>query len=685
MSRQIITLLLASAMLLSSCSCSSNGSHYSESSLDPVPSSEESSSEEPSSSSIISSSESESSESSESSSSSEEPVPQYFVVTFYANGGVFLDGTYYRSFDVLEGTIPEKPLDVTMKNYDFVEWVDSISGKSYPEFTDGVHANVNFQATWKQKSPIIFECLLDNTTFDAGAKTIDTYIYDKNVDTLDITDKFIISDDAHMMVNRDPDYDLSKIELPNCENTLTIQVYNATNTTDYTFTVTRKYNVTVYYYDENTIVHTEEVNVTDSFHSSYSYGKRGYNFLGWRDENGSDVPYSFPLIHDVNLYANMGPVIYWVTLDADGGEVSQDSITIGYHQTFTLPVPTLEGASFLGWWLDDEQITNELGQGLQPWDHTETLNYTFVAHYKMDISFNYYVDQQLVRTEYYKDQEFIALTGDLWQYTEQDYFRGWYGAQWWFSDDNQVATFEQAKNYFDEENNRVDLYGALYVDDYAVIEYADTLYSWCVVNYPDDCEMTTVVVPNTFNTERVAVIGSRYSDTYDHVFPATAETIWIPNLMYEFEKSAFKGLPNLITIGLSEPVPGEHNMQVNNEVLYIEWTEDEFYALTSCKQYYLKNFVAREHTRCISWYAFEYCVSLQTADVRGVEEIREGAFKDCTSLTSISLNKNTKTVESGAFEGCTNLSIVYFYGTSEEYNSIAISDTLLRNVSVMYL
>ena len=681
MSRKIIPLLLASAMLLSSCSCSSNGSHYSESSLDSVTSSEESSSEEPSSSSIISSSES----SESSSSSSEEPAPQYFTVTFNTNGGVFSDGTYFRSFEVLEGTMPSQQTDITYKYHDFDAWIDSVTGKAFSEFTDGIHSHTNFLANWTQDSPYILDCFLDNTEFVPDAKKISTTITDKTVDTLDITDKFVISDDAKMMLNRNPDYDLSKIEIPSWNNSLLLEVYNDTTMTEYSFNVFRDYKVTVSYYRDGNIIHTEEVQVTDSFMPTYRIQETGWDFWGWADESGRYINDPIPLIHDMNLYAQGAARIFTVYFDAAGGEVSEEYENPAYGYNFTFPVPTLAGGNFLGWWLDDEQLTDANGQSLQPWHHAEGTFFTAVAHWKMDVAINFYVDQVLFTTEYYSFEQYAALTGDIWAYTEEDYFRGWYGDQWWFGSWNKVDTYDQAKQYYDEENNCIDLYGALYVDDYAVIEYADTLYSWCVVNYPDDCEMTTVVVPNTFNTERVAVIGSRYSDTYDHVFPATAETIWIPNLMYEFEKSAFKGLPNLITIGLSEPVPGEHNMQVNNEVLYIEWTEDEFYALTSCKQYYLKNFVAIEHTKCINWYAFEYCVSLQTADVRGVEEIREGAFKDCTSLTSISLNKNTKTVESGAFEGCTNLSIVYFYGTSEEYNSIAISDTLLRNVPVMYL
>lgn len=677
MNRKIIPLLLASAMLLSSCSCSSSGSHYSESSLDSITSSEESSSsEEPSSSSIISSSES------ESSSSSEEPVPQYFTVTFVANGGVFSDGTYHRSFEVLEGTMPEYQTDITYKYHDFSGWIDSATGRSYYDFHDGILKDTVFQAYWTQESPVILDCFLDNTEFNPGAKKVNVTVTDKNLETLDLTGKFVISDDAQMMVNNNPDLDLSKLEFPTCNNSFTIQVYNATTTTEYSFNIFRGYYVTVTYFKDSQIVHTDEVWATDEFLPTYVISEVGWDFWGWTDENNNYIDHEIPLHHDLKLYAQGAPKIVQVYFDAAGGEVSEEYTNPAYGYNFTFPIPTLAGGNFLGWWLDDEQLTNEYGQSLQPWHHAETNVYTAVAHWQMVVSINYFVDQVKVNTECFTYEEYAALTGNVWACTE-DYFRGWYGAQWWFGSWNEVHTYEEAKNYFDAENACINLYGATYVDDYAVLEYVDTMYSWCVANYPDDYNPTHVVVPNTFNTERVAVIGSRY-DGYDHVFPASTEELWIPNLMYEFNKSAFKGLPNLYIIGLSEPVPGEHNMLMSNGVLYNGWSGDYWTALTCSKVSDVVNYTAIEGTRYISWYAFEYCLTLQTADLNGVQEIYEGAFKDCTNLTSVSLYPTINRVDAGSFEGCTNLTTLYFHGTAEEFRNLPIRDTTLLNAQVVY-
>lgn len=675
MNRKVIPLLLASAMLLSSCSCSSNGSHYSESSLDSITSSEESSSSEaPSSSSIISSSESDS--------SSEEPEPQYFTVTFYTNGGVFSDGTYYRSFEVLEGTMPDNQTDVTYRYHDFAGWIDSVTGKAFSEFTDGIHGHTNFQANWTQESPVILDCFLENTEFNPGAKKVNVTVTDKNLDTLDLTDKFVISDDAQMMVNNNPDLDLSKLEFPTCNNSFTIQVYNATTTTEYSFNIFRDYYVTVTYFKGDQIVHTEEIKATDSFMPTYQYIEVGWDFWGWTDENNKYIDYEIPLHHDLKLYAQGGPKIVQVYFDAAGGEVSEEYTNPAYGYNFIFPIPTLAGGNFLGWWLGEEQLTDESGNSLQPWHHAETNFYTAVAHWQMVISINYFVDQVKANTEYFTYEEYAALTGNVWACTE-DYFRGWYGDQWWFKDDNHVTTYEEAKNYFDAENACINLYGALYVDDYAVLEYIDTMYGWCVANYPDGYNPMEVVVPNTFNTKRVIMIGSRDND-YDHVFPASTMYLTIPNLMNQFNKSAFKGLPKLYAFGLSEPVPGEYNTYVDSNILYHDFYDGTCMALAAPKQSSVVNYTPRERTRTISWYAFEYCVTLQTADLNGVQEIYEGAFKDCTNLTSVSLYPTINRVDAGSFEGCTNLTTLYFHGTAEEFRNLPIRDTTLLSAQVVY-
>ena len=48
-----------------------------------------------------------------------------------------------------------------------------------------------------------------------------------------------------------------------------------------------------------------------------------------------------------------------ITLDANGGTVSQSSVPVIYEQPYTLPTPTLTGYTFVGWFTEEEvQYTN---------------------------------------------------------------------------------------------------------------------------------------------------------------------------------------------------------------------------------------------------------------------------------------------------------------------------------------
>lgn len=55
-----------------------------------------------------------------------------------------------------------------------------------------------------------------------------------------------------------------------------------------------------------------------------------------------------------------------------------------------------------------------------------------------------------------------------------------------------------------------------------------------------------------------------------------------------------------------------------------------------------------------------------------VTEIEEGAFRDCTALESLTLPEQVERIGGGAFRGCTGLRDVYYGGTAEDRDVIAI-------------
>ena len=78
----------------------------------------------------------------------------------------------------------------------------------------------------------------------------------------------------------------------------------------------------------------------------------GFTFVGWLDENGNKVLVgsAYETAADSTLTAQWSANAYTITLDPNGGEVDVTTITVEYGAAVnTLPVPTLEGYIFLGW------------------------------------------------------------------------------------------------------------------------------------------------------------------------------------------------------------------------------------------------------------------------------------------------------------------------------------------------
>jgi len=92
-----------------------------------------------------------------------------------------------------------------------------------------------------------------------------------------------------------------------------------------------------------------------------------YEFLGWyKDENYTEI-FVFDIMPDesLTLYAKWKQVIYTITLDADGGIVSNESLDVSIDLVVgTLETPTKEGYTFIGWFegelaFDDTQVMPE--------------------------------------------------------------------------------------------------------------------------------------------------------------------------------------------------------------------------------------------------------------------------------------------------------------------------------------
>lgn len=115
-------------------------------------------------------------------------------------------------------------------------------------------------------------------------------------------------------------------------------------------------------------------------------------------------------------------------------------------------------------------------------------------------------------------------------------------------------------------------------------------------------------------------------------------------------------------------------------------SEIRIYAFCGCTN--LENIVLSNNLETIESNLFEGCTKLTAITIPDhVNAIHSFAFSGCTSLASIIMPANVKEIGKGATDRCTRLKDVYYSGTEEQWQKIAINNTKnapLRNATIHF-
>ena len=110
---------------------------------------------------------------------------------------------------------------------------------------------------------------------------------------------------------------------------------------------------------------TNPESITVTYDSAYELptveSLTGYTFNGWYYNNTKVDSTKWNIDNDVTLIAKWSANKNTITLNANGGSVSETSVIVTYGENYTLPVPTNTYGAFTGWLYNDEPITDSLG------------------------------------------------------------------------------------------------------------------------------------------------------------------------------------------------------------------------------------------------------------------------------------------------------------------------------------
>lgn len=143
------------------------------------------------------------------------------------------------------------------------------------------------------------------------------------------------------------------------------------------------------------------------------------------------------------------------------------------------------------------------------------------------------------------------------------------------------------------------------------------------------CDAQTITLPSNMETIGLGAFRECFNITYLS-FPNSTTTI--------FAKDLFQNCINLKSVTFPE----------NCDILFFEGV------FLGCES--LETVVVPASVEYIGWLSFKNCSSLTDVTIQnGVKEINEGAFIDCPAISKIVIPDSVTTIADYAFQGCTGL------------------------------
>ncbi len=134
----------------------------------------------------------------------------------------------------------------------------------------------------------------------------------------------------------------------------------------YNLTIHRIHEITIYYYDQTRGIEVYRENIMSAQeyvpNEEYVNNVPGYTFNRFVDRNFNDYQVA-TLYENTHVYVDRSANVYTVTFDENAGNMAGTTAQIYYNSVPYFDRPERPGCNFLGWSVNDVQITNRYGQG----------------------------------------------------------------------------------------------------------------------------------------------------------------------------------------------------------------------------------------------------------------------------------------------------------------------------------
>lgn len=202
--------------------------------------------------------------------------------------------------------------------------------------------------------------------------------------------------------------------------------------------------------------------------------------------------------------------------------------------------------------------------------------------------------------------------------------------------------------------------------------------------FQNNTTITHVVIPDT-----VTNIG-------DSAFSCCTNlnSVVIPNGVTNIGNCAFQCCSNLSSVVIGDSVTSIGNYAFNgcHSSLYTEYEygkyvksgDNPYAVLIELTNKNMSTYEIHEDTKIIAYGVFRDCNRLTSITIPdSVTSIGSDAFNGCSNLSSVVIGDSVTSIGSRAFSDCSKLTDVYYTGTQEQWNQIAIDNEWNNNYNLI--